>query len=303
MGEGPCAEGAGLRGINALMLDFFDDPTFVSDLFALAVENALRFARAQVEAGADLIGVGDAAASLVGPAIYEEFIWPFEKRLVDGLHALGTRVRLHICGNVRSILEGIGRLGCDLVDLDSMVPLDQARAKIGPQTFLLGNLDPVRLLRGGTPGTIRDALAHCHRQAGSRYIIGAPRERATPRLQRPRFARIRHRSQVSGLLSRTCNSAIADEEVRSPALRASSSGSLRRSQQHRRERAPSAPIKYARSARGWARRSCRPCRTSWPVAAGGGQRARPRSSNPRFSGSAPSDPFGPKCPFPMWMVR
>ena len=171
--EGPCAEGAGLRGINALMLDFFDDPGFVRDLFALAVENALRFARAQVEAGADLIGVGDAAASLVGPAIYEEFIWPFEKRLVDGLQALGTRVRLHICGNVRSILEQIGRLGCDIVDLDSMVPLDQARAKIGPRTFLLGNLDPVRLLRNGTPGEIREALARCHRHAGSRYIIGA----------------------------------------------------------------------------------------------------------------------------------
>lgn len=171
--EGPCAEGAGLRGINALMLDFFDDPAFVRDLFDLAVENALRFARVQVEAGADLIGVGDAAASLVGPAIYEEFIWPFEKRLVDGLHALGVRVRLHICGNVRSILEGIGRLGCDIVDLDSMVPLEQARAKIGPQTFLLGNLDPVRLLRNGTPGAIRDALARCHRQAGPRYIVGA----------------------------------------------------------------------------------------------------------------------------------
>jgi uroporphyrinogen-III decarboxylase len=82
-------------------------------------------------------------------------------------------VRLHICGNVRSILEGIGRLGCDIVDLDSMVPLDQARAKIGPRTFLLGNLDPVRLLRNGTPGAIRDALVQCHRQAGSRFIIGA----------------------------------------------------------------------------------------------------------------------------------
>jgi MtaA/CmuA family methyltransferase len=171
--EGPCAEGADLRGTSALMLDFFDDPAFVRDVFACAVENALRFARAQVEAGADLIGVGDAVASLVGPSIYEEFVWPFEKQLVDGLHALGTRVRLHICGNVRSILEGMGRLGCDIVDLDSMVPLDQARAKIGPQTLLLGNLDPVRLLRDGTPGTIRNALAHCHRQAGSRYIIGA----------------------------------------------------------------------------------------------------------------------------------
>jgi MtaA/CmuA family methyltransferase len=171
--EGPCAEGADLRGINMLMLDFTDDPAFVRDLFALAVENAIQFARAQIEAGADLIGVGDAAASLVGPAIYEEFVWPQEKRLVDGLHALGARVRLHICGNTRAILAGMGRLGCDIVDLDSMVPLGEARAMMGPRPLLLGNLDPVRVLRNGTPDMIRAAVADCHRQGGSRYIIGA----------------------------------------------------------------------------------------------------------------------------------
>lgn len=180
--EGPCAEGADLRGINTLMLDFLDDPVFVRDLFALVLENALRFAKVQVEAGADIIGVGDAVASLVGPMIYEEFVWPFEKQLVDGLHALGTRVRLHICGDTRPILEGMGRLGCDIVDLDSMVPMDEARAKMGPEPFLLGNIDPVRLLRNGTPQAIADAVAECHRRSGTRYIIGAGCEvpRGTP---------------------------------------------------------------------------------------------------------------------------
>jgi MtaA/CmuA family methyltransferase len=171
--EGPCAEGADLRGINTLMLDFLDDPVFIRDLFALVVENGLRFAKAQVEAGADIIGVGDAAASLVGPAIYEEFVWPFEKQLVDGLHALGTRVRLHICGNTRPIFEGMGRLGCDIVDLDWMAPMDEARAKMGPEPVLLGNLDPVRVLRNGTPKDIIAAVAECHRQSGPRYIVGA----------------------------------------------------------------------------------------------------------------------------------
>ena len=36
--EGPCAEGADLRGINTLMLDFYDDPAFVRDLFEFIVE-------------------------------------------------------------------------------------------------------------------------------------------------------------------------------------------------------------------------------------------------------------------------
>jgi MtaA/CmuA family methyltransferase len=171
--EGPIAEGADLRGINTLMLDFYDDPPFVRELFEFVVEMELRFARAQVEAGADLIGIGDAAASLVGPQIYEEFVWPYEKKLVDGLHALGTRVRLHICGNTRFALAAMGRLGCDIVDLDSLAPLDQARAQMGPDQILLGNLNPVTVLRGGTPQDVFREVAECHRQSGPRYIIGA----------------------------------------------------------------------------------------------------------------------------------
>lgn len=171
--EGPCAESADLRGINSLMTDFFDDPAFVTDLFEFVVDMELRFAKAQVEAGADLIGMGDAAASLVGPRIYEEFVLPYEKRMVDGLHAMGARVRLHICGNIRRILKGIGQLGCELVDIDSMVPMSQARAEIGPDAVLTGNLDPVKALRNSTPEAVRAALAQCHAQAGPRYIVAA----------------------------------------------------------------------------------------------------------------------------------
>ena len=171
--EGPCAEAADLRGINTLMTDFYDDPKFVRDLFDFVLEMELRFARAQMEAGAVLIGVGDAAASLVGPAIYEEFVWPYEKRMVDGLHAMGARVRLHICGNTRRILAGIGRLGCEIVDIDYMVPLAQAREQMGPGQTLLGNIDPVRALHDGTPESVTEAIAECHRVAGPRYIVGA----------------------------------------------------------------------------------------------------------------------------------
>ena len=78
--EGPCAEAADLRGINRLMTDFSDDPEFVHGLFAFTVETAISFADAQIKAGAGIIGIGDAAASLVGPRVYKEFVWPWEKK-------------------------------------------------------------------------------------------------------------------------------------------------------------------------------------------------------------------------------
>ena len=182
--EGPCAEGSDLRGINTLMLDFYDDEKFIRDLFEFIVGMALRFARVQIEAGADIIGVGDAAASLVGPEIYNEIVWPYEKKLVDGLHAMGTRVRLHICGNTAAILESMGKLGCEIADLDSMVSLADARRKMGPQQVLLGNINPVTVLRDGTPDSVTAAIAECHCQASPRYIVGAgcevPRDTPEP---------------------------------------------------------------------------------------------------------------------------
>jgi MtaA/CmuA family methyltransferase len=188
--EGPIAEAADLRGINTIMLDLLDDPGFVRDLFDFVIEMELRFARAQVEAGADLIGVGDAAASLVGPELYEEIVWPYEKKMVDGLHAMGARVRLHICGNTRELLDGIGRLGCEIVDLDYMAPLADAREKMGPNQVLLGNIDPVAALRNGTPESVRAAIEACHRQAGPRYIVSAGCE--VPRDTPPENVRAMH---------------------------------------------------------------------------------------------------------------
>lgn len=171
--EGPIAEAADLRGINTVMTDFFDDPAFVRDLFEFVVQLELRFAREQVKAGADIIGIGDAAASLVGPQIYEEFVLPYEKKLVDGIHACGGRTRLHICGNTRRLLGGMGRLGCHIVDLDSLSPLADARRAMGANQVLLGNVNPVTVLRNGNAEIVTAAIAECHHQAGARYIVGA----------------------------------------------------------------------------------------------------------------------------------
>jgi MtaA/CmuA family methyltransferase len=171
--EGPCAEGADLRGINTIMTDFYDDTGFVGDLFEFVTELGLRFAKAQIEAGVDLMGIGDAAASLVGPKIYQEFVWPYEKRLIDGIHKLGATVRLHICGDTRAILEGMGKLGCEMVDLDYPCPVRMAREKMGPEQVICGNINPVSVLRDSSAEDVYKAVGNCHKEAGDRFIVGA----------------------------------------------------------------------------------------------------------------------------------
>jgi len=180
--EGPCAMSADLRGLNTLMLDFTDDVEFVEDLFEYVVSMELQFAKTQVEAGADLIGVGDAASSLIGPRLYEQHVFPYAKRLIAGIRETGAKVRLHICGNTRRILKWMGQVGADIVDLDYPAPMHEGRAAMGEGQMLLGNIDPVRVLRDGTPESVTAAIAQCHQESGKRYIVGAGCEvpRGTP---------------------------------------------------------------------------------------------------------------------------
>ena len=177
--EGPCALGADLRGLNTLMLDFIDDPPFVEALFDYCVRLETEFARAQIEAGASIMGIGDAAASLIGPRLYEQFVLPFEKKLVASIHEMGVPVRLHICGNTRKIAKGMGQSGADIVDLDFLTPMHEARAAMPEPQVLLGNIDPVRVLRDATPEGVEAALEDCWRAAAPSWIVGPGCE--TPR--------------------------------------------------------------------------------------------------------------------------
>ena len=170
--EGPCTQAANLRGINRLMLDFIDDPVFVQDLFDFAVEMELSFARAQADAGVELMGVGDAVVSLAGPAIFRRLIMPAHKKLVDGLKEIGLRTRSHMCGNTRRILKERGELRYDIIDLDSMVPLADARLNIS-EGVLLGNVATVDVLRNGSVQNVIDAVTKCREDAGTLYIVGA----------------------------------------------------------------------------------------------------------------------------------
>lgn len=171
--EGPVAEAADLRGINELMLDTIDDPGFVGDLFEWVTEMEIGFALAQVTAGADIIGVGDAAASLLPPTYYGESVFPCAMRMVNAIHDAGALVRLHVCGNTSHLLPALGRLGADIIELDYPVDFASVREKTGPEPVLLGNVDPVSVMLRGGARLVRLRCDECYRAAAPRFIVGA----------------------------------------------------------------------------------------------------------------------------------
>ena len=171
--EGPAAEAADLRNVEPFLVDLLDDEVYAGELMDLVTENAIRFARAQVDAGCDMVGVGDAIASQVGPALYEEFVQPREKRLVAAIQAMGAKVKLHICGDITPLLAGIADVCPDVLDCDHMVSLAVARRAMPSRTALTGNLDPVADILRGNPESIREKVRTAHAEAGVLYFVNA----------------------------------------------------------------------------------------------------------------------------------
>ncbi len=171
--EGPCAEAADLRGLSRFMMDLYDDPAFAIELLDFVTEMEIAFARAQIAAGAGIIGVGDAASSLIGPELFGDFILERHRRYVAAIHEAGALARLHICGKSGPLLPMTAQLGYDIIDLDSMVEIAEARSAAGPAQVFNGNLDPVRVVRDGTPASIAAALEACSAAARGAWIVGA----------------------------------------------------------------------------------------------------------------------------------
>lgn len=171
--EGGLALAADLRGISNLMMDLYYRPEWVLELLEQCVEVQIAFARAQVEAGADIIGLGDAVASQVNPAMYRQFALPYERRIFAAVRQAGGVSRLHICGNTSRILDDMAASGADIVDVDWMVDIDRAAAAFTGKVVFLGNFDPVVVMLQGSPQEVYDAVTDCLVRGGDRAISGA----------------------------------------------------------------------------------------------------------------------------------
>jgi MtaA/CmuA family methyltransferase len=169
--EGPMAQYCDLRGMHEAMIDLIDNPGTFRQAAEVLVDNAVAFARAQIEAGADMIGVGDAAASLIGPKLYVEHVLAPQRRLFEGIHAGGAAVRLHICGNIGDIIAQMATTGADVIDVDWMVPLPHARRAVGPEVALCGNFDPAGVLLQGPPESVAAAARQCIAEGGDRFCL------------------------------------------------------------------------------------------------------------------------------------
>jgi len=103
---------------------------------------ALASLRAQVAAGAAAVQLFDSWAGALSPADYRRFVLPASQKVLTGLADLDVP-RIHFGVNTGELLGLMAEAGADVVGVDWRVPLDQARARIGPDRAIQGNLDPI----------------------------------------------------------------------------------------------------------------------------------------------------------------
>ena len=139
------------------------EPASVSDALFHLSSFLAKVGNAYREAGADFITIHDMGGSpaFIGPAKYEQFVLPAEKRLIENLP--GPRV-LSVCGNVTQSLELLDQTGAQAISIDQTTDAKTARATL-KNSLLFGNIDPVDVLWRGDEVSITEAV-HSAKEAG-----------------------------------------------------------------------------------------------------------------------------------------
>ena len=133
-------------------------PALCHDLLSFVSEEAGRFARAQVTAGADLITIADPSgtAEILGPTYFETFMIPYLNRMIELIReeAKAVPVILHICGRMQKVFHLLSEIHADVFSFDAMVSLEEAGKHVNVP--VMGNISTYAI-EHGTPERLRQA--------------------------------------------------------------------------------------------------------------------------------------------------
>jgi len=132
------------------------EPALWHQLMDRLADIAIESLRSQIEHGASAVQLFDSWAGSLAPADYATFVQPHSRKIFDAIGAPASDPsgasgpfgvpRIHFGVNTGELLTLMRDAGADVVGVDWRVPLDVARARLGPDTVLQGNLDPALCL-------------------------------------------------------------------------------------------------------------------------------------------------------------
>lgn len=173
----PFTNASFLIGSERLVRLTLKEPEKVHKLCEVSLETNLRYAKAIIDAGCTP-SLTDAMSSstVISPKQFEEFSYPYLKRLIGYIHSRGKSVTLHICGKTRKIWELMADAGADCISIDNDADLEEAKLKVGHRVRLMGNVRPSEVMLEGTENDVKKAVLDCVRKAWDNpkgYIVAS----------------------------------------------------------------------------------------------------------------------------------
>jgi uroporphyrinogen decarboxylase len=146
-----------IRGIENLMMDFINDPEMADEVIGLSVDYHVELVKRSVEAGADIILLGDDYACNTGTIMsadhFKRFCLPGLARVVETIKSCGAYCFKHTDGDFNAIAENIIDTGIDVLNpFEPVANMDIFRYKKthGHRLTLAGNVDCGKLLTEGS---------------------------------------------------------------------------------------------------------------------------------------------------------
>ena len=149
-----------------------------------AIPQRLEEIRAWSQTGVHGLWLGQWLCSndIISEADYLNFVYPYDKIIVDAVHAAGLKSIFHFCGDIIPRLKHIKRMGPVIFGAEESkkgfeVDVAQVRAELGNGVCLLGNVDVYDVVERGTPEEWAREVERQIRSAGpDRFIVscGSP---------------------------------------------------------------------------------------------------------------------------------
>ncbi len=146
------------------LMAIVDDPEKSKACLERLTEGAIDLGKKQAASGVDAILISSAFAGggLISRQHYEEFVLPYERRIVTEIQkAKPIPIYTHTCGSIGDrldLLVATGTNGIDTLDPPPLgtVELEEAKNILRGSTFIKGNIDPVNTLLYGNVQRVRE---------------------------------------------------------------------------------------------------------------------------------------------------
>ncbi|MDM9380737.1 uroporphyrinogen decarboxylase [Chlorogloeopsis sp. ULAP01] len=164
-------EGKGSKTYSVIKNMAFSQPAILHQLLTKLADAIAIYVRYQIDCGAQVVQMFDSWAGQLSPQDYEIFALPYQKRVFEQVKAThpDTPLILLVSGSA-GLLERMAQSGADVLTIDWTVDMADARARLGKNVKVQGNLDPGVLF--GSKEFIRDRILDTVRKAGNRgYIL------------------------------------------------------------------------------------------------------------------------------------